>query len=128
MAKKRPKKEPIEAIQFRPGGKLGELINEFAGIWRISRGEAAKRLTALAAHKLDLEFAASVQDLAGCLYGAENFVDACQMVCVMLNEVESTPQSQQVQIVRRNVDLYKSLKGIQKEVAENRVSVKLYRT
>jgi hypothetical protein len=128
MAKKRPAKQPNEAIQFRPGGKLGELIDEFAGIWSTSRGEAAKRLTALAAHKLDLEFAPSVQELAGYFYGGEDFVDACHMVYVWLLDVESVPRNQQLQIVRERIEQYRVMRGIQTEVAENRVYVKVFRT
>jgi hypothetical protein len=128
MAKKRPAKQPNEAIQFRPGAKLGELIDEFAGIWRTSRGETAKRLTALAAHKLDLEFAPSVQDLAGYLYGGEDFVDACHMVYVWLQDAESVPVTQKLQLVQEKIEQYRMMRGIQAEVAEKRVFVKLFRT
>ena len=89
MAKKK-RKPPTSTgdtpVQFRPGHLLADLLDKFADEWQVSRNEAARRLTALAAHNLDARHHELLCEYAEKMYGANDFTDACQRV---LSELQS---------------------------------------
>ena len=136
--KKPPSTNSTDAIQFRPGERLGKVIDEIANSERISRGEVAKRLTSLAAHGLWLEFypyALEIEQLAEEPY---TFEAACEQIAVRISinegpnksnkktKVEAT-LSGRLAIARNLVDEFRFLRE-HREQAKQVVLVQIVRT
>jgi hypothetical protein len=67
-------------IQYRPGPLLGRWLADLASGWWVSENEAARRLAALAACRLDLGLHQQLLQLAGALatpVGEPDFAQAC---------------------------------------------------
>ena len=128
-----PKKLLLDTVQFRPGPELGKLISDFADAWRTSRGDAAKRLVALAIHGLDLDFAPLVQELTTYLYGNRDFDDACHQIHVMIDEAKdpkAAPQThdEKLDLVKQKIAQYRMLRGLEEVSEQTRLQVRIVRT
>jgi len=126
----------LEMIHFRPGAELGKLIGEFALEADVSRGEAAKRLTALAIRGFDVEFYDAALRLLQYLYGTPSFDEACDHLHVAVVQEAATanvdvadlPREQKLRAADELVAHYRLMRGFEDEVKEKRVSIKLYRS
>ena len=98
MAKARREKIPIrEAVHFRPGEKLGQVLSYLAEQLGVSRGECAKRMVSLAIHGFDLDFYPIVDALTSCPLAHSNFDECCHRLLVYIckQTEESCKLSQQ---------------------------------
>lgn len=81
-------------IQFR-SGLLERSIAEFAGLWNLTPNETAKRLTALAATRLDVDQYEMLDSLSQALAGPSSrldFVKACHQVRIALDAANRARQ------------------------------------
>ena len=82
MARKKSSRDipPEETVHFRPGELLGRLIGRFGDEHGLSRGEAARRLTSLAARGLTIDVHDEIVELS--TYANCDFDSAAQTVLV----------------------------------------------
>jgi len=76
-------------IQFRPSDSLQRWIAEYAGTWEVTENEAAKRLAAVAASRLNVEYYPLLVSLSEALSGPfesrTDFLRACNQVKIALD-------------------------------------------
>jgi len=138
-----PKKQAVkknsasDMIHFRPGQELGTLIGQLAEQSSISRGEAAKRLTSLAIHGLDLGFYGGVDDLASYLYGVGTsfdeaahavYVAICEAVGASGEAVVDLPRERKVEILQELLHRYQVVREFEEETQTKRIQITLHRT
>ena len=126
----------LEMIHFRPGAELGSMIGQLSDELAISRGETAKRLTALAIRGLDVGFYGAAAELTDHLYASASFDEACHHLHVAVQEVAEqsgqeivdVPREKKLEAVEVLLDRYRMMRSFEEEVQQKRVSIKLYRT
>lgn len=127
-----------EMIHFRPGPELGRLVSQLADQFMLSRGEACKRMTSLAIRGFDLEFYAIADDLTPLLYGSGSFDEACHHLQVAVlesvglsnekvPELTTIPREQKLDAARNYLAQRRMLSGIEEEVKEQRIQIRLTR-
>jgi hypothetical protein len=87
----RPKQPP--PVQFRPGPLLGGWLADRATAWQVNENEAAKRLTCLAACRLDADFHKLLAQLAVAMTAGgsqPDFVLACSQIRTEIESVNRT--------------------------------------
>lgn len=77
-----------ETVQFRPGERLGMLLDEFAAKFGVSRNEAARRLLQLAIRDLPLEVYPLVEQIEELMDGPADFGEACQELFACVKNAE----------------------------------------
>lgn len=126
----RKKIKNADAIQFRPGQILGELLDEFAGQFGLTRSEAARRLVHLAIRGLPIELYPYVVELQTLMYETPEFGDACLELVVAVNcskngtEKATLSVSEMVSVAQQRIELWRTLRGIKSE--EEIVKVHVY--
>ena len=126
---------PTAPIHFRPTHQLGAAIADHAVRWRISRGAATKRLVALSANGLDVEFHDVADDLVRYLGVANRFENACSCIRVRIAQTEaelacSAPagqtKSERLETAKSLVDSFRSTTAIEEEAERQRAKIYLH--
>ena len=125
---------PTAPIHFRPTHQLGAAIAEHAVRWRISRGAATKRLVALSANGLDVEFYDVADDLVQHLGVAHRFENACACIRVRIAQTEaeldcSSPpvqtKSERLESAKALVNSFQTITSIEEEAERQRAKIYL---
>ena len=136
-----PNAKQPPSIQFRPGPILATLIAEFASGWKVSENEAAKRLAALAACRLDVGCHRLLVQLAGTfrppLGDRLDFVQACHHVHTTVATANRTreglgnppmTEDETLALVRRTVEEAVRAQQARIRRVQQLQTVKVYRT
>ena len=119
-------------IVFRPGAELGKTLGELATQWIVSRGEAAKRLVALAIHELDLGYVVHINALMDLAYGGVTFDGACHQLHVVIDEKQKDKSKlltdvERLSAVQQHIEMLRMMRGVEKKAEQTRLTVRLER-
>lgn len=130
----RGKRNPdTDMVHFRPGAELGALIGRFAKEFSISRGEVAKRFTALTIRGFDLGFYPLAEELMLYLYGGSTFDEACHQLHVAVvqdfgkaSDVFEIPREEKLSTVETVVEQYRSMRELEDETEHKKTKIQVY--
>ena len=124
-----------DMIHFRPGIELGHLIGQLSDQHMVSRGEACKRMVALAIRGFDIGFYGDAVELADFLYSPGNFDESVHHMFVAVQEVlergqeiMDVPREVKQMAVRQLIDRHSMMRSHEESAQKQRIRIKIQRT
>lgn len=138
--RKRPKAKPRPAgqvISFRPEAELAHLVEQVAENWRVSSGEAVRRIVSLDLRGFNMEMYPLVCELADLLYAPEDFDAACHQLRVAIHIAVSEkegrtaaplPPERTREEALRILERYRLLRGLEEKSEHQKMEIRIVLT